>query len=269
LVCTLLAKQFGSTFSCELPNNPITAQEQYLMTSLSNSHHTLVAAISAKPPSPTFDIDFGNIPATDPRIEASQESPLYCPSGTFDQVYQSKRCSQATLQILYNAKDLVDLLVNDYENEERAMGVLMAKAQLESHLSANDPQSTSHGDWIFESCRITALIILQAIETATPLASSNPSLTLSLAQALGKSNIGDNWGDMLGVLYWVSIIGLAAAQESAGHRLLGSALSRVMFEMAFTVPNLECALRPIQRFACMQAALKRELSFTPIGFEQW
>jgi hypothetical protein len=227
------------------------------MTSLSNSHHTLVAAVSVKPPSPTFDIDFESTPGTFPRIGASQESPLYCPSRTFDQVHQSKRCSQATLQILYNVRDLIDLLVNDHENEELRIEVSIVKAKLESLLPANDPQSTSYGDWIFESCRITALIILQAIETAKPFPSSNPSLTLSLAQALGKSDIGDNWGDMLGVLYWVSIIGLAAAQENAGHRLLGSTLNRVMFEMAFAVPNFECALRPIQRFACMQATLKR------------
>jgi len=233
------------------------------MTSLSNSHHTLVAAISTKPPSPTFDIDFQNTPGTFRRIEASQESPLYCPSRTFDQLHQSKRCSQATLQILYSVKYLIDLLVNDHENEELRMEVSIIKAQLESHLPANDPQSTSHGDWIFESCRITALIILQAIETDKPFPSSNPSLTLSLAQVLGKSDIGDNWGDMLGVLYWVSIIGLAAAQENAGHRLLGSTLSRVMFEMAFTVPNFECALRPIQRFACMQAALKQRTQLYP------
>lgn len=225
---------------------------------MSHSQHTLVAAISLQPASPAFDLDVDNTPNA---FESNQESPLYCPLGTFDQVRRSKRCSQATLQILYNARDLIDLLINDHGDEEFHLQVSTVKAQLELRLSANDPQSPSHGDWIFESCRITTLIILNAIETATPLASSNPSLTLSLVQALGKTDTGDNWGDMLGVLYWVSMIGLASTQKSVGHRLLGSTLGRAMFEMAFTVPHFDCSLRPIQRFAIVQEALTRRAQF--------
>jgi hypothetical protein len=220
-------------------------------------HHTLVAAINAQPASPAFDIDIDNVPITFPIIGTIQESPLYCPSRTFEQVRRSKRCSQATLQIIFGARDLIDLLLSHHESEEVRIEISTVKAQLESQLSANNPQSPSHGDWIFESCRVAALIILQAVEQTTPLASCNPLLAESLVQALEKTDIGGIWGDMLGVLYWVLIIGLASTQKSVGHRLLSSTMTRAMFKIAFTVPHFDYALGPIQRFAMMQAALKQ------------
>jgi hypothetical protein len=220
-------------------------------------HHTLVAAISAQPTSPAFDIDVDDVPTTFPIISAIQESPLYCPSRTFEQVSQSKRCSQATLQIIYGARDLIDLLLSHHENEEVSIDISRIKAQLEGHLSANNPQSPCHGDWIFESCRVAALIILQAVEQSTPLATCNPLLTESLVQALGKTDIGGTWGDMLGVLYWVLMIGLASTQKNVGYKLLGSTVICAMFKIAFTVPHFDYALRPIQRFAMMQATLKQ------------
>ena len=254
---THLVKQFANTLSCAWQTISIITQEQHLMSISQIRHHTLVAAISAQPTSPAFDIDIDNVPTTFPIIGAIQESPLYCPSGTFEQVRQSNRCSQATLQIIYGARDLIDLLLIHRENEEVRIEISTVKAQLESQLSASNPQSPSHGDWIFESCRVAALIILQAVEQTTPLASCNPLLAESLVQALEKTDIGGIWGDMLGVLYWVLVIGLASARKSVGHKLLSSTMIRAMFKIAFTVPNFDYALRPIQRFAMMQAALKQ------------
>jgi hypothetical protein len=208
------------------------------------------------------------MPTTLPIIGAIQESPLYCPSRTFERVRRSKSCSQVTLQIIYGARDLIDLLLSNREDEEVRIEVSTIKAQLESHISAHNPQSPSHGDWVFESCRVAALIILQAVEKTTPLASCNPLLTESLVQALEKTDIGGIWGDMLGVLYWVLMIGLASTQKSGGHKLLSSTMSRVMFEIAFMVPHFNYALRPIERFAMIQAALKQRTQLQSYqGFE--
>jgi hypothetical protein len=226
----------------------------------------MVTAINAQPTSPTFDIDIDNAPTIFPIISAIHESPLYCPSRTFEQVRRSKHCSEATLQIIYGARDLIDLLLSHHENEEVCREISTVKAQLESHLSANNPQSPSCGDWIFESCRVAALLILQAVEQSTPLASCNPLLTESLVQALEKTDIGGMWGDMLGVLYWVLMIGLASTQKNVGPKLLGSTVILAIFKIAFTDLHFDCALKPIQRFAMMQVALKQraQLQILPV-----
>jgi hypothetical protein len=85
--------------------------------------------------------------------------------------------------------------------------VFQIKNELDRHISANDPQSASDGSWVFEYCRLTVVIILEAIETAQDLLSSNSVLTLSLIGALEKTDIGGNWGELSCVLYWVSMIG--------------------------------------------------------------
>jgi hypothetical protein len=220
-----------------------------------------MAAINVRPISPTFNCDFSN-PSSPPQVRpVYNESPLYCPLGTFDQISQSKLCSEQTLYILYTAKGLIDLLVCDYECQiecqEFYMKLFDAKVRLEGYLSAEEPQSPSYGDWIFESCRLASHLMLKAIESNSGLISSDSALTTSLVRALARTDIGGNWGDMLGVLYWVLAVGSASSRGRLCHRILDSMLGRTMFDLAFTSPEFVNAIIPTKRFALVQMALKR------------
>jgi hypothetical protein len=165
------------------------------------------------------------------------------------------------VHILYNAKALIDLVIKFDEGtiEEAGFDITLChiKSELESHISAHDPQSASNGDWVFECCRLTAVIMLKAIESAQALASSDLALTLSLVGALEKTDIGGNWGELSGLLYWVSMVGAASSQGRPGHRLLDSTLGRTMSEIAFTALDFGSAFGPIQWFSRLQMALKR------------
>jgi len=254
--------QFGRTvrkylFVC----GPIS---QLIWEILSNSvkrQNLLLSAIRAQPTKSTFDLDYNQVLNTFSVNDTKHVSPLYCPQKTFAQLLQSKRFNEDTVHILYNAKVLIDLVIDFDEGaiEEADFNITLfhIKNELERHISANNPQSASDRNWVFECCRLTVVIVLEAIETAQPLLSSNSALTLSLVSALEKADIGDNWGELSGVLYWVSMIGSASSQARPGHRLLDSTLGRTMSEIAFTASDFGSAVEPVRQFSRLQRALRR------------
>lgn len=169
------------------------------------------------------------------------------------------------MYILYIAKALIDLVVTF---DEGAIGetdfditLCHLKTDLERHVSTHDPQSASDGNWVFECCRLTVVIMLKAIEKAQPLVSSDSALTLSLVGALEKTDVGSNWGELSGLLYWVSMVGAASSQGRPGHRLLDSTLGCTMSEIAFTALDFRSAVEPVRQFSRLQEALKRRSQF--------
>jgi hypothetical protein len=114
------------------------------------------------------------------------------------------------------------------------------RERLASLPSAYTPGLPISGDWVYESCRIASIIYASAIILRVPLsvaaepgrsiiladsplvqtggssgnnrASPPPRLDEVLYEALERSNTEYVWGDMSGVLYWVSLVGAAAAR---------------------------------------------------------
>lgn len=117
------------------------------------------------------------------------------------------------------------------------------RTRLASLPSANTPGLPTSNDWVYEACRIASIIYVTAIKMRVPLsvaAASGPSLVLEnerppirsahgsgdesdsqsqslvklLYEVLERSNTEEIWGDMAGVLYWVSLIGAAASRNA-------------------------------------------------------
>jgi hypothetical protein len=104
----------------------------------------------------------------------------------------------------------------------------LPSAQEEGHPSSND--------WVYEACRITAIIYTEAIvalEQFSKVGDINysrgsftsahwssrtctKSLPEKLYEALEHTDIASVWGDMAGVLYWVCAVGAAAARTPVG-----------------------------------------------------
>lgn len=89
-------------------------------------------------------------------------------------------------------------------------------------------------DWIYESCRIAALIYCRSIVQGMPLAQSanimharscapdtGTTLISALHQAVEKTDRDTHWGEMSGVLLWVNLVGGAASWPSSFQPLYG------------------------------------------------
>lgn len=182
------------------------------------------------------------------------ESPLFSLRRGFPTILRYKRCSERTYEIICDLRDLTDLFLDFYGSfdaaeqsdsvgdaggsptaQEYDTQIAEIRARLAGLPSAHTPGLPITNDWIYESCRIAAIIYASAIimrapfsfvsqpgcavllsdiaaitGTADPLASRR--LSDSLYEALEKSGTADIWGDMCGVLYFVAIVGAAAAR---------------------------------------------------------
>ncbi|KAF2439552.1 hypothetical protein P171DRAFT_436202 [Karstenula rhodostoma CBS 690.94] len=155
-------------------------------------------------------------------------SPLYAPEGNISGLYG--RCSVRTFEILQDMHELTRAFINhwSYPASEDAM----ADAHLEQIYTRllyrpSTEENVSH-DWIYESCRIAALIYCRSIVQGMPLSQSTnvihahnsgsgtgTSLISALHRAVDQTDRSGHWGDMCGVLLWVYLVGGAASWPSS------------------------------------------------------
>lgn len=111
-------------------------------------------------------------------------------------------------------------------------------------------------DYIYESCRLTSLIILNAIMKSQRLAEADCSMTLKLVNALGHTDVASNWSDMLGVLYWIALVGTAATIGKPEFAYMSSTLGSATFELCYTTKDPRAAVRPVQVFSRLHALIR-------------
>jgi hypothetical protein len=124
------------------------------------------------------------------------------------------------------------ILASEYDTK-----VAGIRERLAALPSACTPGTPVTNDWVYESCRIASIIYASAIIMRVPFSvaaepgrsviladaasfNSSPTsnhvrLTDALYEVLERSNMETVWGDMSGVLYWISLVGAAAARVPA------------------------------------------------------
>lgn len=186
------------------------------------------------------------------------ESPLFCPSN-FATIINDPRCSTFTCNILRDMRDLTDLFIahesameiqrdafevdatytenRDIEYNSMVTAIRKRLTRLPSAHVSNLPTSN---DWVYEACRIAALIYAASIILRLPISDTadpcqnplvaeseasyrlepgasllNTRLSEALFNALQHTPVADLWDNMSGVFYWVSTVGAAAARSPA------------------------------------------------------
>jgi hypothetical protein len=200
------------------------------------------------------------MPAGLPQFEiaALPESPLFGTSNDFETVANDPCCSKATRNILVDMRDLSDLFIANrivlasehsikQEDGGRATRAILEyndkaseiRARVFSLPSASSPNLAISNDFIYEACRIVAIIYAQAIVEQEPFSkvgalhyfpggvgsratasgtnatsqSAARPLIDQLHEALKNTDLANVWNDMAGVLYWVCAVGAAAARR--------------------------------------------------------
>ncbi|KAF2006209.1 hypothetical protein P154DRAFT_422900 [Amniculicola lignicola CBS 123094] len=193
---------------------------------------------------------------------AVPESPLFCPRSDFFTIPQDHRCTPIIFELLCDMRELTDLFVayhktlntvQDLETVENEpvpwpsaadydAKVSEIQARLSALPTASTPGFPTTNDWVYESCRIAAIIYASAIIMCVPfsVAAENgrapfpvelplptkpnhldsPRLTQLLYETLERTDTTDIWGDMSGVLYWVAMVGAAAARTPTSINML-------------------------------------------------
>ena len=190
-------------------------------------------------------------------LTAIPESPLFSPRPEFYTILGNHRCSEYTFELLSDMRDLTDLFVARHAGPDAIIDVETAEdgiladislqdyvtkiAEIRSRLvampAASIPGLPTTNDWLYESCRLAAIIYAGALLMRVPFSvaadpTRNPilfdaaalpgsligdhlylnRLTEPLFEALKRSDLTSVWGDLSGVLYWVALVGAVAAR---------------------------------------------------------
>lgn len=172
------------------------------------------------------------------------ESPLFFSTMDLDTINNDAHCSETTLELLRSMCYLTDdFLRTNAEMDgvdtsdrkptsprqlEFACRASVIREKVASLPSAYIPILATSNDWVYEACRIAALIYATALDMHVPFsvaASYNSSLPdgpgahLSLAEelleALKRTDLFNIWSNMSGVLYWILAVGAAAARTTS------------------------------------------------------
>lgn len=185
------------------------------------------------------------------------ESPLFCLRADFTTIANDSRCSPFTCDLLRDMRDLTNLFIahesalevqrrvsevdaayakdSDVEYSSKVTAIRKRLTRLPSAHVSNLP---TFNDWVYEACRITALIyaasiilrlpfsvtadpcqnpLVAELEASDCLGSGTSLLDMRLSETLytvlQRTNIADLWNKMSGVFYWVSTVGAAAARS--------------------------------------------------------
>ena len=162
-------------------------------------------------------------------------SPLYAPHGIIEGL--QGRCSEGTYGILRDMYELTRTFIARWQ----CVGNVFSPAaspqlaswdaylqQIYSRLLYCPPADGDVApDWIYESCRLAALIYCRSIVQGVPFSVSanvirahaghtRPGITYlsALHSALDNTNKKGYWGDLYGVFMWVCLVGGAASWPS-------------------------------------------------------
>ncbi|KAK7536007.1 uncharacterized protein J3D65DRAFT_668459 [Phyllosticta citribraziliensis] len=199
------------------------------------------------------------------------ESPLFCPRSRFVTLSRSKSCIRPLLSLIQKLKALTDACVSlpthtstwDLADYRRSILLQIQALPFAEKLSPADlvgspptpsssPSSTQsrpppHHLARYEAARLAAKLFAYALAHRVPLsaaAAAHEGILVQLVVTLKLSQCpySDCWGDMTGVLYWITLVGAAAAAEgSAG--VGGSGTRRHERERRWLAAlNIRCAI---------------------------
>ncbi|KAK0659812.1 hypothetical protein DIS24_g3655 [Lasiodiplodia hormozganensis] len=190
------------------------------------------------------------------------ESPLFCPRKRFSTLERSRRCDRRTLELISKMKELVDLV--DSPLEQSSWDTESYKREILNYMRglppaemlpepSTDIERKAH--WRYEACRLAAILHAESLVHRRPLSSlpleaksTTPASERSvgevpdavslerLVEAVKRSDCGfsECWGDMTGLLYWITLVGGAAARDEAPQRRWLTALNvRCAIVLAF------------------------------------
>lgn len=167
---------------------------------------------------------------------ASSISPLSTPLEDMTRLYRS--CSASTSEIVNDMQRCTHIFlarwnslggVQTTSNERLANFDLQLQDIYSRLLSLPSTKVELARDWVYESCRLAALIYCRSIVHGTAFSDSantthagtagsgSESVTLlpALHDALGRTDTQNCWGfDLSGVFLWVTLIGAAASWSS-------------------------------------------------------
>lgn len=189
------------------------------------------------------------------------ESPLFCPRARFFTLERSKRCNAATRELIQKLKQLADVAASpleqsswDTDQHKRSILAYIRALPAAAQLPAVSTELDRKARHRYEACRLAGLLYAESLVDRRPLSeivrAGEGAVSLeALVEAIRRSDCphSECWGDMTGVLYWVTLVGGAAARDAVERRWLTALNVRCAIVLAFEHRNaVVVSLRKMQ-----------------------
>ena len=191
-------------------------------------------------------IQYGQVYPSLSKIDNSAESPLFRPLDDFYSIKRAKDCSEKLFGLLHAVADLVDATMSlapilEDDNTPPLVQYESAKSALDALLS-NEEENPMHIDYIYKCCRLAALLTARHIDTGTPFSELDEAIVGELKAALKKTDIGNTWGQLSGVLLWICLVGVSAATiGKPQHGYFDTLLRLTMNALVYSSPVFEAS----------------------------
>lgn len=208
LLANLLAR-------CAPPASPFCYSSNALVSISSDRlAAVLLETLPVIPIPPNYSID----PPLNPNTYLNMDSPISPHSRPLSQYYSSLSISKTTAVLLDDMRSLtISILARLTQDPNLKTSTafrhefLPYQTELMTMTSESDPADDSYrGDYIYECCRVTAIIYVRSILHGIPFSQSYPKLGLQKLDRAIKQVSLTGWNRCPGVLLWVLLVQLPA-----------------------------------------------------------
>jgi hypothetical protein len=251
---------------CKSPHQvrPPVSPFRYTSNVLASTSQDHLAAVLTEtlpviPIPPNYSID----PPLNPNAHLNMDSPISPHSRPLSHYYSVFSISKTTGVLLDDMRSLTISLLTRLTKDPNLRTstsfrheFLPYQTELMSMTSESDSADDSYrGDYIYECCRLTAIIYVRSILHGIPFSQSYPKLGLQKLDRAIKQVSVNGWNRCPGVLLWVLLVQLPARrfQDDQSYYLgmlqrLGAAVGFVAWDDL--IKSIECFIR-VQQFVAV------------------
>lgn len=181
-----------------------------MINTTNRAHYQLATVLECEPFMFSKELLHDHINLTHQTINSTFDSPLFIPNGRF--IDKAAKCGlhQITAQLLDDMTSIFDEMrsfnFGDRSTTDRDLLLRTAKELYDRICllpSANGPHHPTTNDFVYETCRVTAITYLKAITTFTPISQAcKPDLLESLFAAI-RHVPAIRWKPISGVWMWI------------------------------------------------------------------
>jgi hypothetical protein len=190
------------------------------------SSELLASEIIGQPPHPILGDTAAGGNFSKYNEENAPISPLYCVDGNFSELQASPLSRPETIRILEAMWLLVDSVLHSDRltilGEKSARNYHRARTAISESPEIMPLKETK--DYIYQCCRLTATLLLNAAESHLPLSScvENQPIVRQLEHNLKFAESPKSWGVFKGVYFNVALVGTLASLGTSSNRYLRS-----------------------------------------------
>jgi hypothetical protein len=165
-----------------------------------------------------------------------------------------------TLLILQATRSLIDaaVIMEEISSPKRELD-LQHQEKAASRLAelVSTPHNNVQGDYVYESCRLAAEMVLFAIRTNTAFKDMEDYRIDNLKSAISRTDVGGLWGPMSGVLFWITLTACSVATFGRPHHsYLDSINRRLVMELTYKNTVYEVVTTAVLKFFRLQKAIE-------------